>query len=195
VAGPVAFPANDVFLNEPIGQTEIRSRQGSGSLIAIVVAVFAVLWALGSNLETASWLNPGVVADRPTTPPVPPQPNLMTYETVAAMPCVNLLNAHGTYRLSELTDPLVQVVGQREGGLGSVANMTSYVLTECRLNESKNISQAVDNLFEQKRRGRLPQIPIGGATSDPYVRANRLAFDKWIHHGGPRPDFSKITGR
>ena len=63
------------------------------------------------------------------------------------------------------------------------------MLTECRLNETYRIGEAVFSLFEKAKASRLPTIPIGGATADPQVHAEWDAFDKWIHHRGPRPDF------
>jgi hypothetical protein len=51
----------------------------------------------------------------------------------------------------------------------------------------------VENLFEQQRQNRLPRIPIGGATAEPEVRASWDAFDKWVHHQGPRPNFPSIV--
>jgi hypothetical protein len=185
---------NDRSLGQAIEQAEPSARKGFRPLIALVAIVLASVWAL-SNLETVNRLTPGAGVTSQISSLEPAAPNAITYEMVAAMPCVSFLDALGTSRFSEFTDPLIQVVGPRDGGLGSTANMTSYVLTECRLSESKKIGQAVDSLFEQKRRGRLPQIPIGGATQDPYVQANWVEFDNWIHHLGPRPDFSKIKGR
>lgn len=191
---PVMATVNDRALGEAIEHAEPPPRKGFGPLVALVALVFAGFWAL-NNLEVVNRLNPGAGVTSPISNSAPAAPNALTYEMVAAMPCVSFLNALSTSRFSELTDPLIQVVGQRDGGLGSTVNMTSYVLTECRLTESKKIGQAVDSLFEQKRRGRLPPIPIGGATHDPYVQASWVEFDNWIHHLGPRPDFSKIKGR
>jgi hypothetical protein len=106
---------------------------------------------------------------------------------------MDLLNAPDTARSSEIIDPVVEFTGQ-QNDLGTPVNTTSYLLTECRLREGQTIGKAVDNLFEQRRIGRLPQIPIGGATSDPYARAIWLPFDKWVRHQGPRPNFSKAAG-
>jgi hypothetical protein len=51
-----------------------------------------------------------------------------------------------------------------------------------------SIGEAVTDLFLKERQNRLPQIPVGGATSDPEVQATWDAFDKWIHRQGPPPD-------
>src|SRR5262249_7257110 len=60
------------------------------------------------------------------------------------------------------------------------------------------VGQTVETLFKQKRAGRLPQIPIVGATEDPQVQAEWDAYDKWIRHQGPRPHiagFGSGTGK
>jgi hypothetical protein len=120
----------------------------------------------------------------------------LNYVGVATLPCMNLLNAEGrglsaegVKRFSSLIDPIAEYIREKDkdGGLGSNANITDYVLTECRLNENFKIGEAIDDLFDQKQRGRLPAIPIGGATADPEAHADWDAFEKWIHHQGPRP--------
>jgi len=60
------------------------------------------------------------------------------------------------------------------------------------VHEDLAIGQAVQNLIDQQRQGKLPRIPIGGASDDPGVQADRDAFDKWIKHKGPRPDFTPL---
>jgi hypothetical protein len=124
----------------------------------------------------------------------------LEYASVAALPCMNLLNAYGrglnaegVERWSSLFDPVAEYISKKDSGFGSTVNITDYVLTECRLNENLKISEAVNNLFDKKRRNRLPEIPIGGATDDPKVHADWDAFDKWIHHLGPRPNFSVVS--
>jgi len=77
--------------------------------------------------------------------------------------------------------------------LGSSANTYDYVATECRLNETITVGQAVRSLFAQQRENRLPPIPMGGATSDPEVQATWKAFDRWVHHQGPRPVWANAT--
>lgn len=123
----------------------------------------------------------------------------LAYGNVSASPCRNLLNAEGRElneeareRFSSLTDPISEYVLEKDNGFGSPVNITDYPLTECRLNENFTIGRAVDDLFDKKQRGRLPAIPIGGATDDPQAHADRDAFDKWIHHRGPRPKFSGV---
>jgi hypothetical protein len=73
------------------------------------------------------------------------------------------------------------------GVLGSNANITDYVLTECRLNEGFTVGQAVFALFSAANSHNLPAIPIGGATSDPKVQAEWRAYERWLKHRGPKP--------
>ena len=63
-------------------------------------------------------------------------------------------------------------------------------MTECRLSENSKIGEAVEKLFDEKRLGQLPRIPIDGATGDPRIHAEWVAFEMWILHKGPRPHFS-----
>jgi hypothetical protein len=116
-------------------------------------------------------------------------PKKLDYGTIAALPCTAFLDDYGTTQPSSLIEPLIATIGARGDGLGSGANIIDFVATECRLHEKVTIGQAIENLFDQQRHNRLPRIPIGGATSDPEVHASWEAFDKWIHHRGPRPDF------
>jgi hypothetical protein len=109
--------------------------------------------------------------------------------TVGSMPCFKYLIAYGTPQLSAVNDQLIDFVMSQGDGLGSSANMADYVATECRLNEGITVGQALKNLFDQRRKNRLPPIPIGGATSDPEAQASWKAFERWIHHQGPRPVF------
>jgi hypothetical protein len=113
------------------------------------------------------------------------------YVAVAATPCSTLLNLYGTESFYPLIDPVIQFMSAMENGFGSTINITDFVLTECRLNESFTIQEAVTDLFHKKQQGQLPQIPIGGATTEPRVQAAWDAFDKWIHHRGPPPDFGR----
>jgi hypothetical protein len=122
-----------------------------------------------------------------------PAPSTIPYETVAQLTCMDILNALDTGRAPGLLEPVVEIIGQHDE-FGTPVNRTSYLLTECRLREGQTIAKAVDNLFEQKRTGHLPQIPIGGATSDAYIRAIWIPFDKWVRRQGPRPNFSKGDG-
>lgn len=114
------------------------------------------------------------------------------YPKVATLPCTNLLKAYGKELFSGLIDPVAEYIGEKDQdqGFGSTANITDYVLTECRLSENSKIGEAVEKLFEEKRLGQLPRIPIGGATGDPRIHAEWIAFEKWILHKGPRPHFS-----
>jgi hypothetical protein len=108
---------------------------------------------------------------------------------VSTLPCTDFLRAEGTKLFTALTNPLVAYISENDSGFGSTANIVDYMLTECRLHESLTVGKAVDNLFEKKRHHRLPLIPMGGATEDPKVHAQWDAFDKWLHHSGPRPHF------
>jgi hypothetical protein len=116
----------------------------------------------------------------------------LDYSVIASWPCARYLKAYGTTEFSTITEPLVETISSRGDGLGSAVNIMSFVATECRLHETITIGQAVENLFQQQQHNRLPRIPIGGATNDQYVHAVWDAFDKWVHHEGPRPNFPPI---
>jgi hypothetical protein len=119
-------------------------------------------------------------------------PKPLDYAVIAAWPCKRYLKAYGTTEFSSITEPIIETISSRSDGLGSAVNIMSFVATECRLHETITIGQAVENLFDQQRHNRLPRIPIGGATNDQYVHAVWDAFDKWVHHEGPRPNFPPI---
>lgn len=116
----------------------------------------------------------------------------LDYAAIASWPCTKYLKAYGTTEFSTITEPLVDTVSSRGDGLGSAVNIMSFVATECRLHEAISIGQAVENLFDQRRHNRLPRIPIGGATAELEVQASWDAFDKWVHHEGPRPTFAAM---
>lgn len=114
------------------------------------------------------------------------------YAVVAALPCINLLQTYETERYGSLMSSVAEYIGKRDtdGGLGNIVNIEDYILTECRLNESSKIGEAVIKLFDDKGRGQLPPIPIGGGTENPQAQADWDTFNKWIHHQGPRPSVS-----
>ena len=91
------------------------------------------------------------------------------YATIAALPCANVLNAHGTTRFPALIESVTEFINRknRDGRFGSNSNIEDYVLTECRLNEPLKIGQAVEKLLGDQRHGQLPRIPIGGASQNP----------------------------
>lgn len=111
---------------------------------------------------------------------------------LAGLPCTELLKAYGTPRIESFLPSIVQNVGDMDKGgvLGSNANIADYVLTECRLNEGSTVGEVVLALFPAERFHNLPQIPIGGATSDPRDQAEWKAYDRWLKHQGPRPHYS-----
>jgi Superinfection immunity protein len=90
--------------------------------------------------------------------------------------------------------PIIDFVYTRTDQLGSAANIEDFVATECRLHEEITVGQAIENLVEQQKQNCLPRIPIGGATGSPAVHASWDAFEKWVHHQGPRPDFKLVDG-
>jgi hypothetical protein len=128
------------------------------------------------------------------SPPAPQvQPNAaMNYNQVAVLPCTALLSAMGTDKFPAMNSPILDFVYIRTDQLGSGANIVDFVATECRLHEDVSVGQAIENLLVQQKQNRLPRIPIGGATDSPAVHANWDAFDKWVHHQGPRPDFKLV---
>jgi uncharacterized protein len=121
--------------------------------------------------------------------------NDLDYATVASLPCLTYLKAYGTVRFDSMKFPIAEYISEKDTNsppdksLGSSANITDYMLTECRLNETYRIGEAVFSLFEKQESNRLPRIPIGGATQDPQAQAEWDAFDNWIHHRGRRPKF------
>jgi hypothetical protein len=187
-----AYSVDDQRLYAAIEIDEPYRGTGRGASIAVRATIFVTLVGLGGLFIVAKSGQPELPRNDVSTASRA-VPLTKSYETVAQLTCMDLLNALDTARLSEIVDPVIEFVGQHND-LGTPVNATSYLLTECRLHEGQTIAKALDNLFEQKRTGRLPQIPIGGATSDAYVRAIWIPFDKWVRHQGPRPNFSKAGG-
>jgi hypothetical protein len=111
---------------------------------------------------------------------------------LAGLPCSTLLDAYGTPQIASFLSSIVANVSDmdRDGVLGSNANIADYVLTECRLNEGSTVGAVVHALFDVARFHNLPAIPIGGATSDPTVQAEWDAYEKWLKHRGPQPRYS-----
>jgi len=110
---------------------------------------------------------------------------------LSSTPCSKLLTAYGSPQMPAPIDQLVEFVVEQGDGLGSAANVLDFVATECRLNEKITIGLAVKNLFNQEKANRLPPIPVGGATNDPKVKESWKAFERWLHHQGPRPVFAE----
>jgi hypothetical protein len=112
---------------------------------------------------------------------------------LAGLPCSKLLAAYGTPQIESFLPSIVQNVSDldRDGVLGSNANIADYVLTECRLNEGSTVGAVVHALFDAARFHNLPPIPIGGATTDRRVQAEWNAYDKWLKHRGPQPHYSQ----
>jgi hypothetical protein len=186
-----SYQVDDQALHQAIEIDEPYRAKGNGASIAILAIIFETLVGLGS-LIIAKWSQPeasgnGVGASSAPASPTKP------YEAVAQLTCMDLLNALDTSRSSEIVDPVVEFIGQQDE-FGTPVNRTSYLLTERRLREGQPIGHAIDSLIEQKQLGRLPQIPIGGSTSDAYNRAIWIPFDKWVRHQGPRPNLSKAAG-
>lgn len=118
----------------------------------------------------------------------------MPVQALESLPCSKFLIAIGTSSFATINDALTDYVAERGNRLGSAANIVDYVATECRLNESLAVGKAVKNLLVQEKEGRLPAIPIGGATGDPDLQRTWKAFDRWIHHQGPRPELAVSSG-
>jgi hypothetical protein len=111
---------------------------------------------------------------------------------LAGLPCSSLLEAYKTPQFDSYIPSIQQDIGNRDigGRLGSNINITEYILTECRLNADFTVGEAAEKLFGDSRNRKLPPIPIGGATDDPKVQADWAAFDRWLKHQGPRPQYS-----
>lgn len=173
---------------EPLPQK--RSVGGLAALVFVLMLTVALIAVGVTNIREPRVVESGLQA---TAVSVQPNnfsaPKSLDYAVIASLPCTKYLNAYGTPEFSPMSLPLIETVSSRGDGLGSGVNIMSFVATECRLHETITIGQAVDNLFDQQRHNRLPRIPIGGATADPEVQASWDAFDKWVHHDGPRPIF------
>jgi hypothetical protein len=121
----------------------------------------------------------------------------LDYATISSLPCLTYLKAYRTTRFDAINDPIVEHMSVMDANsspnnsLGSNINISNYVLTECRLNETFRIGEAVFHLFEKQHLNHLPRIPIGGATDDIQAHAEWNAFDKWIHHRGPLPTLTQ----
>jgi hypothetical protein len=116
------------------------------------------------------------------------EPARMPAQALESLPCAKYLGAIGTTGFPVINDALTSYVADRGNSLGSAANIVDYVATECRLREALAVGKAIKNLLVQEKENRLPAIPIGGATDDPDVHKTWKAFDRWIHHQGPRPE-------
>jgi len=120
-------------------------------------------------------------------PPSPADPQI----ALASLPCSKLLGAYGTPQIGAFSSITSDVIEMDKGGiLGSNANVDDYVLTECRLNEGFTVGQAVLALFSAARSNNLPAIPMGGASNAARIGAERLAYDKWLKHDGPQPEYA-----
>jgi hypothetical protein len=119
----------------------------------------------------------------------------LLYSAVSSRSCKDFLQAYHNGPFPSVVEPVIAYVSERDnhsdglsfGPLGSFANIIDYVATECRLHEEYKIGMAVEKLFDEEKQHILPLIPVGGATDEPKVHAIWDAFDKWIHHEGPRP--------
>jgi hypothetical protein len=180
----------------------------AGVLSAIGFVVSPSLWLLVAGLLVASNVDrptePTATTERAISTPssIPPASipsatangsTAQDYVTVSALTCKDFLEAYGTERGMSLSEPIVDHIYKTNGDFGSAANITDYVAIECRMHEQYKIGTAVEELFKKERQHSLPQIPIGGATADPKVHAQWDAFDKWLHHNGPRPAFLTQT--
>jgi hypothetical protein len=89
--------------------------------------------------------------------------------------------------------PFIGEYAVERGVPGSNANATDYVLTKCREQENFTVGQAIASLLADVRSNSLPDIPIGGATSDPAVHSVWDAFDRWIRHQGTATGYIGAT--
>jgi hypothetical protein len=112
--------------------------------------------------------------------------------TLAALPCTQLLASYGTDRGGSWLISIYEDVSRMDkaGLLGSNANIMDYVLTECRLNEGFTVGQAVFALFSAANSHNLPPVPIGGATAERRVQAERQQYERWLKHQGPKPRYA-----
>ncbi len=103
----------------------------------VFTIAFAAMLCAGPSLADQPYLNPKIV------------------------PCRTFTAALGTSGFSILLDSVTQYPHVYD--LGSTANVTDYVLVTCRAHPGFTIGQAIDRLLQQQKRGKLPQIPMGGA--------------------------------
>jgi hypothetical protein len=180
----------------------LPERRRFGSLIALIVVLLLATVAITVWLTDVREPKVAENGSQKATSAVPEANNnspnegavskVGDYPLVASWPCARYLKAYGTPDISPIIGPLIDAVSSRGDGLGSAINIVSFVATECRLHETITIGQAVENLFDQEKHDRLPRIPVGGATNEPYGREVWDVFDKWVHHKGPRPNFPPI---
>lgn len=186
-----SYQPDDRTLNNVSPIDEGDQTRGNRASVAILWMIFFILVALGVLIIAKFGHPEHAEADNSSSTEL--TLSMRPYTVVAGLTCTHILNSLDTSEAPNLIQPVIEFIGQHDD-LGTPVNRQSYLLTECRLRESQTVGKAVDNLFEQKRTGRLPQIPIGGATNDAYERAVWVPFDKWVRHKGPRPNISKASG-
>ena len=169
---------------EAIDNDEPYRETGNQAPAAVLWIIFFILILMGVLIIAKfSQQQPGNTNETFSTP----TSSTINYETVARSTCMDILKAFAEGRASAPLEAAIEFLGQ-QGELGTPVNRSSYLLTECRLREAQTVGKAINNLIDQKRSGHLPQIPIGGATSDAYNRAVWVPFEKWIRHQGSRPN-------
>jgi hypothetical protein len=193
---PVGQQSPSLASNYPL-QTDVPgidepARLGSPrASVAILAVTLVVLLGVGL-LMLAKLINPVLVSNTSSSETSSSSqrfPYSKSDQVAVPLTCRYLLSTLDDSRYMSLIEPVIDFMGQH-ADLGTPVNRTSYLLTECRFREDQAISAAVNHLLEQKRLGQLPDIPIGGATSDAYVRKVWIPFDKWVRHKGPRPNFA-----
>jgi hypothetical protein len=115
----------------------------------------------------------------------------LDYASVAILSCKDFIEGYETDLLDSLVPSIRTYLlrGDRDQQSLSATNIGAYVAMVCRLHENWRVGAAVEDLTGQKKHGRLPALPKGDATDNPDVEAQWEAFDKWLHHQGPRPQF------
>jgi hypothetical protein len=202
--GPVEHRASEDVIVADRSIEPLEQKRGIGGLIAvslllltgITLTAFGIMSLSEKRIADSSNNNLTLATGQPDTTKTATNftaPKPLDYASVASLPCTKYLNAYGTTEFSSISEPLIDAVSARGDGLGSGANIIDFVATECRLNEKLPVGRAIENLFDQQRHNRLPRIPIGGATADAEVHASWDAFEKWIHHKGPRPAFPPLA--
>jgi hypothetical protein len=115
----------------------------------------------------------------------------LDYSSIANLSCKDYIQAYDTDLLQSLEQSITSYLSGGDSDHKSLLgpNLTVYVAIECRLHEDRHIGIAVEDLVSQKKRGQLPALPIGDPALDQRAEALWDAFDKWLHHAGPRPRF------
>jgi hypothetical protein len=115
----------------------------------------------------------------------------LDYPSIAILSCKDYIQAYDTDLIQSFEQSITSYLSRGDSDRKSLLgpNLATYVAIECRLHEDHHIGIAVEDLVSQKKRGQLPPLAMGDPAYDERAKALWDAFDKWLHHAGPRPRF------